>query len=87
MLGKDIEQLALHPAPYTWNGILAYLADLGWGIQYGLEDAEYIAGQNLFRDQPVLEDVPFRRGGPFVLPPNWLNWLLPPAQVGAGGTG
>lgn len=68
MLQLSAPELTRRPAPYTWNAVLAYAASIGWGIQQGLTQAQYIAGQELFRYSTALLNPPFIRGGPITLP-------------------
>lgn len=81
MLGQTGDQLSGRPAPYSWIAILAYAANKGWGLQQDLTQAQYVAGQALFRYTSALIDVPFIRGGPITLP----NWMLLPAFLNALG--
>ena len=74
MLGLTDAQLFEDPAPYHWNAVLAYVANLGWGLQRDLTDAQYAAGQDLFRYTHALINVPYRQGGPITLP----GWMTPP---------
>lgn len=82
MLGRTEDQLFRTPAPYTWNAVLAYAASKGWGLQQHLSQAQYIAGEALFRYTSALINVPFIQGGPITLP----NWMLLPAFITALGT-
>lgn len=80
MLRLPANELSRRPAPYTWNAVLAYAASIGWGLQQGLTQAQYIAGQELFRYSTALKNPPIIRGGPISLP----AWMGLPAGVSAG---
>ena len=80
ILNENYEHIGSTPAPYVWNAVLAYAADLGWGLDRGLSHEQYVAGQNLFRDTPALINVPFARGGPIRLP----LWMLLPVNLWPG---
>lgn len=67
-MGMTAEYAELLPAPYVWNAVLAYVADLGWGVSPLLTQARYITGRNLFRYLPALNNKPFVLGGPITLP-------------------
>lgn len=71
-IGLTAEFAEIVPGPYVWNAVLAYVADLGWGVSALLTQAEYIAGRNLFQYSQGLINVPFVRGGPITLP-TWLS--------------
>ena len=68
-----IGQLAL----YAWHAVLAYAADLGFGLQTGLTRAQYVVGQDLFWYKPTLINVPFLRDGPIQLP----LWMMLPVEL------
>ena len=75
MLRLSWAQLVRKPAPYTWNAVLAYAASIGWGLQQGLTEAQYMVGQDLFRYSTALKNPGFIRGGPITLP----AWMALPA--------
>lgn len=75
MLSLTTIELANLPAPYAWNAVSAYAADLGWGLLENLTPAQYSAGNNLFWYSTALKNVPFFQGGPIVLS-EWME--LPP---------
>lgn len=83
MLSSSEAELSRKPAPYAWNAVLAYAASIGWGLQSGLTEQEYIEGKDLFRYSTALKNPAFTRGGPVTLPP-WMG--LPPDFI-AGGAG
>ena len=77
MLVMTAGRLAELPAPYAWNAVLAYAADVGWGVRPNLLPAQYLAGQNLLSFSEDIQHPPFLRGGPIVLP----TWLTLPSGV------
>ena len=84
MLNLDSEYLSEDAAPYTYNAILAYAADKGWGVR-GMrlmsQDSpegpptrqQVLSGIDLLQFNPSLTEVRFRLPDP---PPDWL--VLPP---------
>lgn len=83
MLAATWDALAYRPGPTSYNAILAYAADLGWGLKRDLTDEQYIAGEDLMERNPALKTSIFVKGGPIVLP----AWLSPPPGIVWGTEG
>ena len=76
MIAMTAGQLAYLPAPYAWNAVLAYVADLGWGLKHDLTWAQYSQGRDIFVFSEELQNIPFAQGGPLTLP----TWLCLPGN-------
>ena len=78
MLTTPQQYLVHKPGPTSWNAILAYVADKGWGLKQNLSPPEYQDGVNLlkFVGGPLI-NIPFQRVGPGTLP----DWMTLPEIV------
>lgn len=75
------DELATHPAPYTWMAVLSYAADLGWGINPSLTPERYETGVNLWGYNPNIRSFGMH---PIALP---VGAQLPGNVDAPGGNG
>lgn len=78
MFEQETKELDLTSTPYTYNAILAYAADKGWGMPQGFPTREQLnSGIDLLRYRGELAEIRFQPLAPLpewaVLPPGFLD--------------